>query len=286
MPDRPEFGGREIWLKREDLQRTRSFKERGALNALLCLAPEARTRGVVAASAGNHAAGLAFHGQRLGVKVMVVMPTGAPEVKVIRCRGLNAEVISYGDSFEAAQAYAEELAAATGRALVHPFADAAVMAGQGTIGLEIAEAVENFDTVVVPVGGGGLIAGVATALRAVRPGVKIVAVQAQDAGGASRLADGLAVAFGSRSSFAGVQGLIDRQVEVSDPQLASAIRLLARNGIMAEGAGAAALAAVLSGKIDGRRIVVPITGGNIDAKAHERIMHEPVAPAQRLERAA
>lgn len=282
------LAGMAVWLKRDDLQRTGSFKERGARHALLCLSPGERARGVVAASAGNHALGLAYHGAQLGVRVTVVMPVSAPEVKVVRCRGLGAQVVLQGATFDAAQEHALALAAATGATLVHPFDDARVIAGQGTMALEFLEQAREVDTVVVPVGGGGLLAGVATAVKGLRPGVRVVAVEPEAAAGygaavraggptpvavGRTLADGLAVARVGETTFAAAAGLVDATVTVTERELARAIALLARTcGAVVEGAGAAALAAVLAGKVRGRSVVVPVCGRNIDARVHEAVL--------------
>ncbi len=280
----------EVWLKRDDLQRTGSFKERGARHALLCLTPEQRARGVVAASAGNHALGLAYHGAQLGVRVTVVMPTNAPAVKVTRCRGLGAEVVLQGETFEAAQVHARALATATGAAHVHPFDDLNVIAGQGTMALEILEQAPDLDTLVVPVGGGGLLAGIATVVKALRPDVRVVAVEPENAAGfiaawlhggpaaaalAPTLADGLAVSRVGELSFALAAPLVDDVVTVTEAEIATAIAALARKaGAVVEGAGATALAAILAGKVTGRRVVVPVCGRNIDARMHERVVAE------------
>lgn len=280
--------GAGIWLKRDDLQRTGSFKERGARNALASLSPAERARGVVAASAGNHALGLAFHGGQLDAPVTVVVPTTAPEVKRSRCRALGAEVVVHGADFEAAQVYAAELARETGATLIHPFDDPAVIAGQGTLGLEILEQVPSVDTVVVPVGGGGLLAGVATAVKALRPHVRVVAVEpahaasflaAELCGGPTRaavlptLADGLAVSRVGERTFALAARLVDDVVTVSETEIGIAIATLARDvGAVVEGAGATALAAVLAGKVGGSAVVVPVCGRNIDAHVHQRVV--------------
>ena len=293
LPDRPEFGGMEIWAKREDLQRTRSFKERGALNALLSLSPEQSVRGVAAASAGNHASGLAYHGGRLGIAVTVVMPVGAPAAKINRCRGLGAEVVLQGTNFEQAEAHALGLAQQTGKALIHPFDQKDVMAGQGTVGLEIVDAVPEFDTVIVPVGGGGLLAGVATAVKALRPTVRIVAVQSAQAASYAlshargeptailaqpTVADGLAVARVGTATFRISAPLVDQVVTVTEAEIGAAIRLLSQMGVTAEGAGATALAAILSGKVAARRAVILVTGGNIDTNVLDRVLTaEPAA---------
>ncbi|WP_414662571.1 threonine ammonia-lyase [Horticoccus sp. 23ND18S-11] len=290
---------RRIWLKRDDLQRTGSFKERGARHALLCLDASARARGVVAASAGNHALGLAYHGAQLGVAVTVVMPVTAPAVKIARCRSLGADVVLEGSGFEAAQRHAETLAATTGATLVHPFDDLRVIAGQGTMALEILEQAPELDTIVVPVGGGGLLAGVITVVKALRPDVRVVAVEPEAATGfraawrhgapiveppGRTLADGLAVARVGTKAFALAAARVDDVVTVTESELGAALALLARTcGAVVEGAGAAALAAVLAGKVAGRACVLPIGGRNIDASVHAAVLTahpERIQPVQ------
>ncbi len=287
-PALSEIMGAKIWLKRDDLQRTGSFKERGARHALLCLGEAERSRGVIAASAGNHALGLAYHGAQLGVRVTVVMPTGAPAVKINRCRGLGADVVLHGENFEAAQTHAQFLAAESGATLVHPFDDLNVIAGQGTMALEILEQAPELDTLVVPVGGGGLLAGVATVVKALRPDVRVVAVEPAHAAGfvaaylhggpaaallAPTLADGLAVARVGAATFTIAAPLVDDVVTVSEAEIAWAVALLARQaGAVVEGAGAAALAAVLAGKVATRAAVLAVTGRNIDARVHTEIV--------------
>lgn len=293
------FSGRTIWLKRDDLQRTGSFKERGARHALLTLTEAERTRGVVAASAGNHALGLAYHGAQLGVPVTVVVPATAPEVKVARCRSLGATVVVHGASFEAAQAHAVALAGERGATLVHPFDDPRVIAGQGTMALEILEQVPHFDTIVVPVGGGGLLAGVATVIKAVRPDVRVIAVEPENAAGFSAawrsggpvtelprrtLADGLAVAKVGAVTFAAAVARVDAVVSVTEQELGAAMAVLARRcGAVVEGAGAAGLAAVLAGKVDGRAIVLPVGGRNVDPQVHADVL--AAHPAEAVEAA-
>jgi threonine dehydratase len=287
-PALSEITGRSIWLKRDDLQRTGSFKERGARNALLCLNDLERARGVVAASAGNHALGLAYHGAQLGVRVTVVVPVAAPEIKVARCRSLGATVVRQGASFEEAQVYANKLAAECGACLVHPFDDPRVIAGQGTMALEIMEQVPQLDTLVVPVGGGGLLAGVATVVKTLRPAVRVVAVEPENAAGFSAalrsgrpvtvgqtetVADGLAVARVGVETFALASSRVDDVVTVTEKEIGAAMALLARRcGAVVEGAGAAALAAVLANKVRGRAIVLPVCGRNIDVKTHARVL--------------
>jgi threonine dehydratase len=282
------LAGADLRLKREDLQRTGSFKERGARHALLRLDAEARARGVVAASAGNHALGLAFHGAQLGVGVTVVMPVSAPEVKAARCRGLGAEVVRCGETFEAAEAEARARAARTGAMFVHPFDDADVIAGQGTVALEILEQAPDADTIVVPVGGGGLLAGVATVVKALRPQVRVVAVEPAHAATLvtaclhdrpataplrPTLADGLAVGRIGALAFAWATPLVDEVVTVTEAELARAMAEYARRaGAVVEGAAAAPLAAVLAGKVDGRTIVLPVTGRNVDVRRHAEVV--------------
>lgn len=290
-----EIVGMELWLKRDDLQRTGSFKERGARHALLCLTPAQRVHGVVAASAGNHALGLAYHGAQLGVRVTVVVPATAPAVKINRCRGLGAEVVVHGENFEQAQAHAQHLSAGTGAALVHPFDDLNVIAGQGTMALEILEQTPHLDTLVVPVGGGGLLAGTITAVKALRPDVRVIAVEPAHAAGfvaaylnggpapaalAPTLADGLAVSRIGVNTFALAAPFVDDVVTVTEAEIATAIAVLVRRaGIVAEGAGATALAAVLAGKISARTAVVPICGRNIDARLHEHVVATAAEPS-------
>ena len=295
--------GQKIWVKRDDLQRTGSFKERGARHALLCLDADERARGVVAASAGNHALGLAYHAAQLGVRVTVVMPVTAPEVKVARCRGLGANVVLHGSTFEAAHQHAVAIATETRATLIHPFDDLRVIAGQGTLALEICEQVADFDAMVVPVGGGGLLAGVATVVKALRPAVRIIAVEPENAAGflAARragaplslssvqtLADGLAVSRVGATTFALATPLIDEVVTVSENDLARAVAMFARHGgAVVEGAGAAPLAALLAGKVRAGAIVLPVCGRNIDARVHAEILARvPPEAASPLARAA
>lgn len=297
-----EIAGMRVFLKRDDLQRTGSFKERGARHALLCLSEAKQAKGVVAASAGNHALGLAFHGAALGVKVTVVMPTNASVLKISRCRGLGAEVVLHGDTFDQAQAFAYEFATRTGATHVHPFDDLRVIAGQGTMALEILEQTPELDTLVVPVGGGGLLAGSITVIKALRPGVKVIAVEPENAAGflaaclngstcaaplAPTLADGLAVARVGQNTFRLAAPWVDDVVTVSEDEIAGAMNVLARReGIVAEGAGSAAVAAVLAGKIEGRAVVVPIGGRNIDVRLHAQVIDHPAVLHRRVLHAA
>jgi threonine dehydratase len=273
--------GAEVWLKCENLQRTGSFKLRGAYNRIAQLGPEERDRGVVCASAGNHAQGVALAASLQGVRSTVFMPVEAPLPKLAATVAYGAEVELVGqglhEAMEAAQAMAEE----EGRVFVHPFDHPDIIAGQGTLGLELARQIPDMGTVVVCVGGGGLISGTAVALRALNPGVRIVGVQA--AGCASfapslaagkplvlpttnTIADGIAVKRPGELTLAHVAALVDDMVTVTDDELASAVvLLLERAKLVAEPAGAAAVAALLAGKIEGPGpLVATVSGGNID----------------------
>lgn len=296
-----ELVGCHVFCKLEYLQRTGSFKERGAANALMGLSDDQRCRGVIAASAGNHALALAYHGQRLGIPVTVVMPRFAPLIKVTTCRRLGARIVQEGDGFEAARAKADQLAVAENLTLVHGFDDPAIIAGQGTIGLEVLEQVPDLDAIIVPVGGGGLIAGIALAIKHVRPEVKIIGVEptvmacfsaSRDAGRRvavaphATLADGLAVGQPGEITFTTVQPLIDRMVTVSEDVLALAIlRLMEMEKSVVEGAGAAALAALMSGQcpeLAGKRVVLLLSGGNIDPAIISRVIEHGMVVDGRL----
>lgn len=298
-----EITGARIFCKFEQCQRTGSFKERGARHALLRLTPARRARGVIAASAGNHAQGLACHGGLLGVPVTVVMPRGAPAVKIGACRRFGATVVLVDGGFEAARRRAEMLAAETGLTRIHPFDDAHVIAGQGTLALEILEQVPGVEAVLVPVGGAGLIAGMAIALKALRPAVRVIGVEPAAAPSFSAalaagrpvtapvgrtLADGLAVARVGALGFALAAPLVDRVVTVTEDDLARAIRWLAeRAKCVVEGAGAAPLAALLSGQLPelaGRCVALPLCGGNIDPVAHSRAVARGMAAEENAAR--
>lgn len=296
-----DLTGCEIFCKLDLLQRTGSFKERGARNALLLLDAAARQRGVIAASAGNHALGLAYHGKLLGIPVTVVMPRFAPLVKVATCRRLGATVILEGDTFDDARRLAIEIAARDGLERIHGFDDLRVIAGQGTMGLEILADVPDADALVIPCGGAGLLAGVATAAKAVRPGMRIVAVEPAAAGSLSAslaagrptpvairptLADGLAVGTVGETSFAIAAPLVDRVVTVGEDALALAVlRLLELEKTVVEGAGAAALAALFDDhcpELRGKKVVLLLCGGNIDLSMLDRVIdHGLVADGRR-----
>lgn len=295
-----EMVGTHVVCKQEHLQAAGSFKERGACNRLLTLSQEQRSRGVVAASAGNHALGLSFHGQRLGVKVTVVMPRLAPLVKVVRCRALGAEVVLWGDSYADCEGHALELAARDGLTFVHGFDDPDVIAGQGTLALELLEQAPEVDTVMVPVGGGGLLAGLVAALRAQAPGVQLIGVEPEHAPTLTRalasgrvarveteptLADGLQVAQLGPRCFELIQGNIERVELVSEAAIAAAIvRLMESEKTVVEGAGAVGLAALLQHpeRYAGRNVALLLSGGNIDLSTISRIIERGLAAQGRL----
>ena len=278
-----EVTGARIVCKLDNFQRTGSFKERGARNALLKLPKASRAKGVVSASAGNHALGLAYHGQLLGIPVTVVMPEFAPLIKITTCQRLGARVVLHGGDFSEARAEAQRFVAAEGLTYVHGFDDPDIIAGQGTIGLEILDQVPDVDAIVCPVGGGGLLAGLCVAVKSVRPRVKIIAVESVSTGNLTAalkaghpvpvprratLADGLAtLAVGDRS-FELIRRRVDSVVRVEEKLIALAIlRMLELEKTVVEGAAAVPLAAMMSGKIKGlrgKRVALVVCGGNID----------------------
>ncbi|MXR21689.1 threonine ammonia-lyase [Halobacterium bonnevillei] len=275
--------GAEVHLKLECFQRTGAFKIRGATNRIRTLSEAERDAGVVTASAGNHAQGVALAASRSGVDAKVVMPEAAPISKIKATRSYGAEVVLHGVDYDAAQTHAHELEESEGRTYVHAFDDEHVMAGQGTIGLEIVEDLPEVETVVVPIGGGGLISGVATAVKAHDPDVRVVGVQAEGASAAAQslqkgeprsldsvdtIADGIAVRRVGEKTFPVIRERVDEVVTVSDDEIATALMLLLERGkTLVEGAGAAPLAALLEGKFvyEPDEVVVPaLCGGNID----------------------
>jgi threonine dehydratase len=262
--------GREVRLKAENLQRTGSFKVRGAYNRISTLTDAQRAAGVVAASAGNHGQAVAWAAREVGARARIFMPQDAPMAKVDATRHYGAEVELGGSALEAcldaAGAYVEE----HGATLVHPFEDPVVIAGQGTIGLELADQAPDIETALIPIGGGGLAAGIALALRAAKPDVRIVGVQAAGTlpgGGGFTIADGIAVKKTGELTTGILDEVLDGLVSVSDEEISQAsVLLLERTKLVVEGAGAVGVAALLSGKVDGDGVVVPVlSGGNIDA---------------------
>ncbi len=286
-----EATGADVFCKLDLLQRTGSFKERGACNALMMLDDAAKSRGVVAASAGNHALGLAYHGKLLGIPVTVVMPRFAPLVKVATCRRLGARVILEGETFDDARRGAAAIADRDGLDRIHGFDDPRVIAGQGTMALEILEDVPDAAAIVVPTGGAGLLAGVAVAAKALRPDIRIVAVETAAAPSFSAslaagrpiqvpihptLADGLAVGRVGELSFPLAAPLVDQVVTVDEAELSLAVlRLLELEKTVVEGAAASALAALLGGRcpeLAGRSTVLLLCGGNIDLTILDRVI--------------
>ncbi|HEU5404955.1 MAG TPA: threonine ammonia-lyase [Gaiellaceae bacterium] len=276
------LAGRPVHLKAENLQRTGSFKIRGAYTKLSNLSSEELAAGVVAASAGNHGQAVAWAARELGAHAHVFMPFYSPMAKLDATRSYGAEVEQVGavwaETLEAASAYVER----TGATLVHPYEDTFVIAGQGSIGLEIAEQVDELETVVIPIGGGGLASGISLALRAVRPGLRIVGVRAagtMPGGSGHSIADGIAVKDPGELTMSILDETLDEIVAVSDEQIAEAIVLLAeRTKLVVEGAGAAAVAAVLGGLVGGSGPVLPLlSGGNIDASLMVQVMRRGLA---------
>jgi threonine dehydratase len=298
-----EATGLSLYFKLESLQMTDSFKERRACNKLLLLGDEARQRGVIAASAGNHAQGVAYHARRLGVAATIVMPRSTALVKASSTRGYGARVVLHGAGYDDAEAEALRIAAEEGQIFVHAFDDEAVMAGQGTVGLELIEQVPDLHAVIVAVGGGGLSTAIALAVKEHDPSIQVFGVEssamssmaaALAAGRPTRvptrttLADGVAVGQVGAAPFA-IAHLLDNVVSVDDEEVAEAILvLLEKEKIVAEGAGAAPLAALLGGKISpaGKNVALVVGGGNIDVNLLSRIIERGLAKSGRLMRLA
>lgn len=299
-PKLSQMTGTEFYLKYENQQYTNSFKERGALAKLLSLSAEEQARGVVAASAGNHAQGLARHAALLGVKACIVMPLRTPSVKVEETRALGAEIVLEGDSYDEASAAAYHRAAQTEETIVHPFDDPHVACGQGTVAAEMLAVVPDLDVIVVPIGGGGLAAGTAVIGKRIKPDLKVIGVQAalypgmlnalRGTGrpcGGSTLAEGIAVAEPGLLTRAIVADYVDEVVTVEEAQLESALCLLLNTQkTLAEGAGAAGLAAVLAhrGLFRGKKVGSIICGGNIDSRLVSGILMRELARQRRLAR--
>ena len=295
-----ELTGQQIYLKLENLQMTGSFKERGALNRIAMLTPEQATRGVVAASAGNHAQGVAYHATKRGIRALIVMPLATPLVKVTATRGFGAEVVLHGANYDEACVEATRLCEAEGMTFIHPFDDSIVMAGQGTIGLELLEQVPQLEAVVVPIGGGGMIGGIACAIKESRPDIHVVGVQTSRLPSmavavgqhrpvtlepATTIADGIAVRRAGDVTFPIVDKYVDEIVIVDEDEIASAILvLLEREKTLAEGAGATALAALLQKKtsLQGAHTAVLVSGGNIDVTLLSRIIERGLVQDGRL----
>ena len=277
-----EIGGCRLWLKFENLQFTSSFKERGAFNRLSALSPDERRRGVIAMSAGNHAQGVAYHARRLGIPATIVMPSGTPMVKIENTRRHGAEVIIHGETVEDAGAFAREHCRTHDLTFVHPYDDLLIMAGQGTVALEILEAVPDLDMLVVPIGGGGLISGVSMAVKSHRPSAKVIGVESSDGPAMQRslaaghletidcrtIIDGLRVRRCGELNFSVVQRFVDEIVALPDREIFDAmIWVMERCKLVVEGAAAAPVAALLHGLVrlpKGSRVAVVLSGGNVN----------------------
>jgi threonine dehydratase len=293
--------GKEVFLKLENLQKTGSFKIRGAYYKMSCLTPLVKKRGVVAASAGNHAQGVALASSILGIHSTIVMPEGVSLAKQMATQAYGGEIVLFGQNTDEALRHAKKLTG-TGKFLIHPFDDEQVIAGQGTIGLEILEEVPGVEAIIVPMGGGGLISGIAAIVRKRRPDVKMIGVQSIHAPSAfysfkrkkivevkvkPTLADGIAIQRVGEITFPIIQKGVDEIVTVEEDEIASAILLLMeRKRIVAEGAGATPLAALLSNRLKTRlkKIVLVISGGNIDFHLLDRIIEKGLAQTGRLVR--
>jgi threonine dehydratase len=295
-----DITGAQVFLKFENHQFTASFKERGALNKLLSLTPEQRARGVIAASAGNHAQGVAYHARRLGIPAVIVMPRYTPGVKVVHTRGHGAEVILHGELFDEAKAHALEVARARGLTMIHPYDDEKVIAGQGTVALEMLEAHPDLEVLVVPIGGAGLISGMAIAAKGVQPSIEVVGVQTlrfpsmycavkgiASEFGATTIADGIAVKEPGKLTLPIVRELVSDILLVGEGDIEQAIVLLLEiEKTVVEGAGAAGLAAVLANRerFRGRRVGLVLSGGNIDPLMLAAIIERGMVRTGRLSR--
>jgi threonine dehydratase len=290
----------EVWLKFENLQFTAAYKERGALNKLLQLSDKERSRGVVAASAGNHAQAVAYHGRRLGIPVTIVMPVSTPMIKVTQTEGHGANVVLHGERFDDAYAHARELEEKHGYIFVHPFDDVAVMSGAGTVGLEMLEEAPDLDMLVIPIGGGGLISGVATAAKALKPSIQVIGVEAElypsmknvvdnehGAIGGDTLAEGIAVKEPGQLTRAIIAEMVDRIDLVSENDIEHAVSMLVTiEKTVVEGAGAAGLAAILAQpeRFRGRKVGTTLCGGNIDTHLLANVLVRELVRCGRIAR--
>ena len=299
-----DLTGARVFVKLENLQMTGSFKERGAANVLLQLPPAERKRGVVTASAGNHGLAVAFHAARLGVGAVIVMPEWAPLTKVTAARRHGAEVVLHGENYDEAYARAREVEAERGLVFVHPFDDPRVIAGQGTIGLELVAQVPDLEAVLVPVGGGGLAAGIGVAVKAGKPGAEVIGVQADEIAAMKAawatgerltvppgptIADGIAVRRAGEHTLALCRRWVDQIVSVREEEIANAILLLLEiEKTVVEGAGAVPLAALVNKKVAlaGKTVALVLTGGNIDVNLVSRIIERGLVKDGRLVRLA
>ncbi|MGB5867783.1 MAG: threonine ammonia-lyase, partial [Arcobacteraceae bacterium] len=289
----------DIYLKKENLQLTGSFKLRGAFNKIAKLSKEERDRGVVAASAGNHAQGLAFSAKHFECDATIVMPEATPLLKVNGVKSHGANVVLHGANYDEAYKYAQELVTKENKTFVHPFADDDVIAGQGTLALEILDKIDNIDVIIIPIGGGGLISGMATAIKHIKPSIKIIGVVSSGANAMKNsfeakeqlnsqsvktIADGIAVRDVTPRMLEYVLELVDEIIEVDDTEVAAAILfLLEQHKLVVEGAGATGVAAVMHNKIDmkGKKIVLPLSGGNIDVTMLAQIIQKGLVKSAR-----
>ena len=292
--------GANIYLKFENLQFTAAYKERGALNAILLLSEEQRNKGVIAASAGNHAQGLSYHGTRLGIPVTIVMPVPTPTVKVMQTESVGGKVVLFGETFDDAYKHARQLEAEQGLTFVHPFDDPNVAAGQGTVALEMLDSIPSLDMLVVPIGGGGLLSGMGTAARALTPDIGLIGVQAelypsmyallnnlQMPCEGDTLAEGIAVKIPGAFTSEVIRELVDEIVLVNEAHLETAVSLLLQiEKTVVEGAGAAGLAAVMAHpeKFAGKNVGVVLCGGNIDTRLLANVLLRDLARSGRLAR--
>lgn len=295
-----EIVGAEVYLKFENLQFTAAFKERGALNRLHNLSADQHRRGVIAMSAGNHAQGVAYHASRLGIPATIVMPRSTPIVKVQQTEGHGASVILHGEKLEEAAAHANKLAEERGLTFIHPFDDPLVIAGQGTVAMEMLETVPDLDCLCISIGGGGLISGMAVAARAIKPDIELIGVQAElypsmaakvkgfeAICDGDSLAEGIAVKYPGERTFPIVKALVDDILLVSEPELERAVSLLLTiEKTVAEGAGAAGLAALLARpeRFRGKKVGLVISGGNIDTRLLANVLLRELAREGRLAR--
>lgn len=292
--------GANIYLKFENLQFTAAYKERGALNTILLLSEQQRSKGVIAASAGNHAQGLSYHGTRLGIPVTIVMPVPTPTVKVMQTESVGGKVVLFGETFDDAYKHARQLEAEQGLTFVHPFDDPNVAAGQGTVALEMLESIPSLDMLVVPIGGGGLLSGMGTAARALKPDIGLIGVQAelypsmyallknlQMPCEGDTLAEGIAVKIPGAFTSEVIRELVDEIVLVSEAELETAVSLLLQiEKTVVEGAGAAGLAAVMANPeiFAGKNVGIVLCGGNIDTRLLANVLLRDLARSGRLAR--
>ena len=293
-----EITGAEVWVKFENLQFTAAYKERGALNTLLQLSDNERGRGVIAASAGNHSQGLAYHAARLGIPVTIVMPRSTPFVKVQQTRAHGANVVLEGDNYDASSEVAMKLQAERDLAFIHPFNDVQVMAGQGTVALEMFEDVPDLESMPIPIGGGGLIAGCATVAKSLNPRVEVIGVEpamypsftakmrgVNGSSGGATIAEGIAVKQVGELSYAIARPLIDDVLLIEEPHFERAVALYCNvEKTVVEGAGAASLAALLAypNKFKGKKVGLIVTGGNIDTRLLASVLTRELVRDQRL----